>query len=173
MLKTGSSNYFEPLFKTSWISSPIPKLNSQRQSYNSLLQTPPAGLKKSQISCEGFIDSINGVSPVPLKIDAAGSFQIRGWLAVSAKSGITADQTFLTLTDDQEKTTYVLTHINNRADLVATFNQPNLASAGYEALIDASNLKGTYKLGLAGTHKSKLFNCSNYAISIAGGKLRK
>lgn len=172
MLETGSLNYFEPLFKTSWISLPIPKFNSQRQSYNSVLQTPPVDLKKSQISCEGFIDSINGISPLPLKIDAASSFQIRGWLAISAKSGTTADQTFLTLTDDQGKTTYVLTHINNRADLVATFNQPNLASAGYEALIDASNLKGTYKLGLAGTHKSKLFNCSNYAISITGGKLK-
>lgn len=169
MFETNAPNYFKPKFTTKWVRIAIPAIRSRELDMSPVLLDSPGVTREVLDICDGSIDSVNGMS-LPTKIDTKGVLQVQGWHAISAKRGILAEKTFLTLTDNLGKKFYIPTKSQNREDLVEAFDTPSLSSAGFKAIVDLSTLKGVYTLGVAGTHDSVLYNCSQFRVPLEIGQ---
>ena len=121
--------------------------------------TKPAG-------CDGAIDVVNGISPPPLTTNTSGLLSVGGWLAVSGKHGIVADDIFVTLSNPGEATRYIMTRRTPRNDVNEHFHQPAMPDVGYVTIADVSSLNGEYMLGLARGYKGRLEQCVQFNVPI-------
>jgi hypothetical protein len=123
--------------------------------------------KPTHCSINQSIDQVNGISTDQPKLTATSLLTINGWLAFSAKDGITADETFITLTDTQGSVKYLKTRHTSRPDVTAYFKQPAMPTdIGFTTTVDVTKLQGVYKLGLARTRAGKLEQCLETIIPI-------
>jgi hypothetical protein len=149
------SSRIEYSFYSTSIGSNIPlpifdtPLETRRTNLNSLVPLP----------CDGSLDILNGVTPVPMESKAIGSLAISGWAAISAQKGILADEIFIDVTSQDGSTVMYPTKHTDRADVAAFFKQPSLTRSGYTALIDLSTINGVINLGVVTRYKGDLVLC--------------
>ncbi|MFZ2209329.1 MAG: hypothetical protein WAV22_11745 [Porticoccaceae bacterium] len=122
--------------------------------------------------CDGAIDMVNGIrasprSNAPKSIAASTLLEIRGWLAVSAATGVVPDATYVVLTDAQGKHSFLRTRVSPRPDVGAHFKLPSLVQAGYITSADVSSLEGQYTLGLAMKRANHLAICPRFRVPIS------
>ena len=115
-----------------------------------------------------IIDQISGSHlNQPTLAAVTNLLSVNGWLVFSAKDGIAADETFVTLTGAQGLVKYIKTHPTARPDIKTYLKQPALPTdVGFTASVDVTKLAGDYKLGLAKSHVGKLELCSDINIPI-------
>jgi hypothetical protein len=128
--------------------------------------TQKAG-RPATIACDASIDVINGMSPAPATATSDRLLSVDGWLAVSGKNAVVPDAVFVTLTDEQGKTTYLKTRRTPRNDVKVYFNHPTMPDVGYATYADVSQFNGKYYLGLARIYEGKLLGCQQFKIPIA------
>jgi hypothetical protein len=83
-------------------------------------------------------------------------------MGVTPGDGIVADSVFVSLKNESGKTIYVQAHTMRREDIKNHFNHPEMPEPGYAAMIDVSDLKGLYTLGLARTYQGNLGICQQF-----------
>lgn len=132
---------------------------------------PPAGYAEDESAgrCDASIDKINGIVPTPQQTpQVIGSLSVEGWLAVSAKDGIPADEVYVTLRDAAGVTRYVKAKRSQRDDVSEHFKQAGIP-VGYAAVVDVSGLHGNYTLGLLRSHKGRFERCGAPTLPLAIG----
>ncbi len=120
--------------------------------------------------CDGFIDSVNGQSPISPKISVSSLLNINGWSAASVEKSILPEAVYIVLTDDKGKHNFVKAHKIVRGDVRAYFKKPELNDSGYEVMADISTLNGQYSLGLAIKLSDKIVMCPQFNIPITIAK---
>lgn len=129
----------------------------------------PGSYKTSApLNCDGSIDVVNGISPVPSSLKIRGKMTVEGWLSISAKDGLVPDDIFVTLKDLSGKIQYINTRRLSRSDLKEHFKQPNMPDLGYIATFDVDSMQGKYELGLARGYHGDFSQCiyPNYQVDI-------
>ena len=129
---------------------------------------PASGSPPSDLKCEGSIESVNGNLPSSTDTIVRGALYLDGWMAVATKDGVVPDSDFVLLKNDSGRTIYVQAHSMRREDIKNHFLHPDMPDPGYAAMIDVSDLKGHYTLGLARRYKGNLGICEqfNYPLQI-------
>jgi len=116
--------------------------------------------------CDGSIDSVNDISPLPTKLSISGLLEISGWLATSVNQATLPEAVYIVLTDGQGNRQYLKTHNTPRPDVGAYFKKPELNGSGYSARVDISGLNAQYTLGLAYKQLNKINICSQFNIPV-------
>jgi len=116
--------------------------------------------------CEGSIDVINDMSPLPAKLSISGLLEVSGWLATSFNQAALPEAVYVVLTDEQGNRKYLKTHNTPRPDVGAYFKKPQLNGSGYSTRVDISGLKAQYTLGLAYKQLNKINICSQFNIPV-------
>ena len=165
MLESQSSGYLQSEFMSTWIAVPIPGVKIKRPP-DSILSVSPSFEREAKVSCNGNIDSINGVSANSLDIQSSKSLEISGWLALSAENGVVFDKIFITLTGHDEKKLFMTTDEQYRPDVAAAFKLQELSAAGFHKKAFLPSLNGKYTLGLAGIRGAELYSCSQFSIPL-------
>jgi len=126
-------------------------------------EEPPLGGKVSEsLVCNGNVDRLNGLMPVPMEVRIGGILFIEGWTAVSARDGVLAEQVYVVLAPAVGAPLYVRARSTPRPDVGAFFKQPNLAQSGFMAQVDTSALSGDYLLYAAQVRQGRLINCQPF-----------
>jgi hypothetical protein len=159
--------YLQPVFKASWATLPLDFISTRQTDFNGLA-IPNTELGETMKStCPASIDTADGYSPLPARIDASRSLNVHGWLARSTDQGQLFDQTLLTLTNAEGQRVYLSTNPELRTDVATAFNNAGLAQAGFKSRVDLTALgKGSYALGLAGVSEAGVHICSQFAIPL-------
>ena len=148
------------------------ELQRNTEAENSLLfdrinVAKPASLSPpSTLKCEGSIENVNGSPPSHGTATVDGALFLNGWTAIAAKDGIVPDYVVVSLTSEAGRTLYVRARSTPRNDVKQHFNQPGMSDPGYAAMIDVSNLKGHYMLGLARMYKGNLGICQQFKLPL-------
>lgn len=116
--------------------------------------------------CDGSIDVINTMSPIPAKISASKLLEINGWSAASVDKATLPESVYIVLTNEEGKHQFVKTHKTARSDVGAYFKKPELNDSGYKVMADISALKGQYTLGLAIKVSDKILMCPQFNIPV-------
>jgi hypothetical protein len=116
--------------------------------------------------CDGSIDAINGLSPIPPNISASNLLEVNGWFAVSVDKAVLPDTVYMVLTDNQGKHKFVKTHKMARPDVGVYFKKPVLNDSGYKVFADISTSEGQYKLGLVFKLSDKILMCPQFNIPV-------
>jgi hypothetical protein len=126
-------------------------------------------IPRSKISlvakCDGSIDAVNGVSPVP-KPSLRGFMSVRGWLAKSVEDGIVGDSVLVVLRDSAGGYRFLSTKKAMRPDVGAHFKKPVLDHTGFVSTADLGAISGDYILGLAYMDGDQVGVCSTFNIPI-------
>jgi hypothetical protein len=116
--------------------------------------------------CDGFIDEINNINPLPSNLTISAVLSVRGWSVLNAKEGSVPDAMYLTLTDPERKVFYLKTDKTSRPDVKAHLGHPAMPDVGYAGFADVSNLSGNYILGVSRLYAGKLEACQQFNIPI-------
>ena len=127
---------------------------------------PVSDLAPSSLRCEGSIESLNGNLPSSKETIVRGALYLNGWMAVVPSEGVVPDSVFVTLKNDSGKTFYVRAHGTRREDIKNHFSQPDMPDPGYAAMVDVSDLKGLYTLGLARMYRGNLGICRQFKFPL-------
>lgn len=134
--------------------------------FSDILESPPY-FEVSTGACDGNIDFIDNHHTSTELINASGFMLVTGWLSSDLNNGLTADEIFITLSDDGDRILFIETEIMSRMDVVEYFSQPNLLQSGYFSLSDVSELYGDYQLGLAYVQDRVLIQCENFIVPVS------
>lgn len=165
MLESQSSRYFKPEFISSWITVPISGAKVKLPP-NSILPYAPNFEREVAVSCNGFIDSLNGVVATSSDFVVPRFFDISGWLAFSTEKGEIFDKIFITLTGDDGERFFISTDGQNRPDVATAFKFQKLSAAGFHKKAFLPELNGKYTIGLAGIHGAELYSCKQFSIPL-------
>ena len=116
--------------------------------------------------CEGFLDVVNGIFPVPASLTISKTLSVHGWMAISVKDGIVPDAVYVTLADENGNKVYINTRRTPRPDVKEYYKQPGMPDPGYTAFIDVSTLSGKYTLGLSRIYKGTLESCEQFSLPL-------
>ena len=112
-------------------------------------------------SCDGSVDMLNGMSPVPaLDVRISGNFALEGWAAVSAQKGMAAEQIYVAIRQADGQTKLYSTTTRDRSDVGAYFKQPALNQSGYSAYIDTTGFSGRFSFGIVAMHRGEAVLCA-------------
>lgn len=125
-----------------------------------------AMFQRSLLECDGFIDAVNGTTPVPRSLRIMKMLAVDGWTAIAPRSGIVADEVFVTLTSEDGHKIYARTRTTPRTDVKKYFGQPNMPDIGFTVVLDVSKLRGGYVLGLSRLYKQSLQECKQFRVPI-------
>jgi hypothetical protein len=120
-------------------------------------------------ACTASLDSINGRSPAPARLDAAGVLQVRGWAAASMAPPALPDAVLVVLTDEAGRRRFVQARRTPRPDVGAHFKSATLDGSGYAANLDLSGLRGRHTLGLAMRRADKIDLCPQPVATVEVG----
>lgn len=120
-------------------------------------------------ACTASLDSINGRSPAPARLDAAGVLQVRGWAAASMAPPALPDVVLVVLTDEAGRRRFVQARRTPRPDVGAHFKSATLDGSGYAANLDLSGLRGRHTLGLAMRRADKIDLCPQPVATVEVG----
>lgn len=166
MLTTSSPMYFEPNFESKWVLLDLKDIKSKKLDYSK----PSKSLKNiaNEVSdyCDGHIDIIDNSNPSSSNIELSGVAKIHGWLAESSKNGSLMNSTYITLIDENGNRSFLSTNLRRRPDVADIFNHPSLINSGFTALVDLSDLSGSYRLGLAGIKGTTLYTCRQFTVPV-------
>jgi len=124
-----------------------------------LAAAPFAGRVSQSRVCDGSIDRLNGLGPVPLALQTAPMLRLEGWTAVAHGEGRLAERVLLAVTGSDGKVTYFPTRVTQRPDVRDHFGQPGLLNSGFAATIDVGNLGPEIGLQLAHVSDGRLIHC--------------
>ena len=116
--------------------------------------------------CQGGIDFVNGMSPVPQSVRAAALLNVKGWLAASVKGSDVGDRVYLLLSNAEGDRYFIDATRTQRPDVGAYFDKPALNYSGYAATANVSKLLGQYYLGLAYAKGGEIFVCPKFNVPI-------
>jgi hypothetical protein len=144
---------------------------------NTLAKTPPLNdmidmpnnyseAKAIQCNSNQFIDIVNGTTVTEQIPKVTRQLTVDGWLAFSAKDGIVADETFVTLTNYLGDIKYLTTQATPRHDVKVFFKQHTMPDIGFTSTVDVTHLQGVHTLGLARAYAGKLEHCLEIAIPV-------
>ena len=126
-------------------------------------EEPPAGGRVSaSLGCDGGVDRLNGLMPVPMDLRIGGGLSIEGWAAASAKDGVPAEEVYVVLAPAVGAPLYVQARRTPRPDVGNFFKQPSLDQSGFVAQIDTSSLRGDYRLYVAQLRQGRLIQCQPF-----------
>jgi hypothetical protein len=135
--------------------------------FDKMSETVPRQASDSSMhTCEGMIETVNGITPRSGIPTVGNALSVQGWMAVSGKDGTVPDDVFVTLARESGRTIYIKTHSMRRDDVRRHFNQPGMRDSGYAAMVDVSSLSGRYALGLAQTYKGNFGICQQFKLPI-------
>lgn len=135
-----------------------------------LTSAPAPSENKSNVTrrnCEGALDAINDVHPIPPTSDTYGILQAQGWVTPDVAAGQPAESVILLLTDSRNNQSIVNASRVPRPDVAAFLKKSGLDQSGFLVNAEVSALKGLYKLEVGFRQKEKLFVCDNLSRSIA------
>ena len=135
-----------------------------------LTSVPAPSESKSNVTrrnCEGALDAINDVHPIPPTSDTYGILQAQGWVTPDVAAGQPAESVILLLTDSRNNQSIVNASRVPRPDVAAFLKKSGLDQSGFLVNAEVSALKGLYKLEVGFRQKEKLFVCDNLSRSIA------
>ncbi len=122
-------------------------------------------------ACTASIDSINGRSPAPARLDVAGALQVRGWAAASMAPPALPDAVLVVLTDEAGRRRFVQARRTPRPDVGAHFKSPTLDGSGYAANLDLGGFGGRHTLGLALRRADKIDLCPQPVVTVEVGQV--
>jgi hypothetical protein len=122
--------------------------------------------KAIQCNSNQFIDIVNGTTVTEQIPKVTRQLTVDGWLAFSAKDGIVADETFVTLTNYLGDIKYLTTQATPRHDVKVFFKQHTMPDIGFTSTVDVTHLQGVHTLGLARAYAGKLEHCLEIAIPV-------
>lgn len=127
------------------------------------LDVPPAAGKPSAtLVCEGSIDRLNGVTPVPMAMSSGPVIGLDGWTAVSTKTGVLPDEVYVVVRSSAGNSSYFRARSAPRPDVRDHFRQAGLLNAGFEAYIDVSGMGDEVTLHLAQVTQGRLTFCEPF-----------
>lgn len=149
------------------LTNEIPSVNLSRLiSTEKIITRIPKNKIEVTDRCDGFIDNINNISPLPNKLYIKEFLSANGWLVSSLESGTLPRATYLVLSDDKYHL-LIETHKSSRSDVSAYFNNPSIRECGYTTFVDLSGISGQYMLALALKDKDNIIKiCPQYNIPI-------
>src|SRR5271165_637071 len=114
-------------------------------------------------SAECWIDAVNRkLVTIGEGIDAKGPLLVQGWATVSAEKGIAGDKVFVVLTSDDGKIVRIAqARAIPRPDVNAHFKHAEMGAVGFEAFLDAADLKGKYRLQIYVERQNTFFAWPN------------
>jgi hypothetical protein len=117
-------------------------------------------------NCDGVIDNVLGVNPVP-ELSIAGDFlSLDGWLAKSTSEGVLPEKIYIYKRTGNDVAIWA-TSVRERADVAKYFNKPSLVNIGYESYIDLSQYSnGLHKFGIAYSDEMEFVLCSQLKINL-------
>jgi hypothetical protein len=132
----------------------------------------PANTVRTLDQCDGALDVLNEVSPVPAQLSAAKMLTGKGWLAArpAADKPSAPGQVYLVLTDPQGGRRYARTSGMTRPDVANYFSRPELSAAGFSLSADVSDLRGDFTLGLAQKTGEVLGICPQFKTGLRLGE---
>lgn len=111
-------------------------------------------------SCDGSVDKLNGMSPVPSKdVRITGNLVLEGWGAVSAQEGVPAEKLYVAVRQASGLVTVFSTDKRERFDVGSHFKHPALNYSGYAAHIDTSGFSDKFSFGVVTMHKGQAVLC--------------
>jgi hypothetical protein len=116
--------------------------------------------------CDGSIDAVNNMSPVPKQFSVSNLLEVNGWLAASVDKAALPEAVYVVMTDDNGNHKYLSTRVMARPDVGAAFKKPVLNASGYTTMVDISALEGKYTLGLAIKMSDELQICPQFKIPV-------
>lgn len=130
---------------------------------------PMKGKVDATVVCDGSIDRMNGVSPVPMSFVSGPVISLDGWTAVSSMSGELPERVYIAIRDSTGKTKYFPAKSTPRPDVRDHFKQAGLLNSGFDAYIDLSSVAGdTLQLFIAQESKGRLIHCQPFrSVAIA------
>ena len=137
--------------------------------FDELSDKKPIVRSSESVTCEGFIDAINGVSPPPSRLKMVGIFSIEGWMTISGIKGLVPDEVYITLYDPSGKVFYAKANKVPRPDVAKAFHHESIfgmPDSGFISYIDLSKFQGKYVLGLSRVYRGKLENCHNFSVRL-------
>lgn len=125
---------------------------------------PPVPTFKVAIadSCDGNVDVVNGMAPVPAAFNASSLLDVRGWLAISADKGMVPEEVRLALTAADGQRYFIRTKKDLRPDVGAYFKMSRLDASGYAVVADVSGFNGRYTMQLAYADNGVLKLCPQF-----------
>lgn len=112
-------------------------------------------------SCDGSVDTLNGMSPAPHPdVRVSGNLSLEGWAAVSAQKGVAAEQIYVAVRQADGRTEVYSTTSRDRSDVGAHFKQRALNRSGYAAYIDTSGFSDRFSFGIVTMHKGEAVLCA-------------
>ena len=122
--------------------------------------------------CTGSVDRVNQYTQPFQNVEIKNILRVSGWLISANSNTALPDNTFVVLTDKDNKRSFISADGSVRPDVAAYLNNPSLANAGYRILSDTSSLRGDYKMGLAMKVDGQSIMCSNIEINVnIGGQV--
>jgi hypothetical protein len=138
--------------------------------FDRVLDEPPLGGKVSSTTvCDGSVDRMNGVSPVPMSIASGSVLALDGWSATSTKSGTLPDRVYVVVMNSFGNASYFPARSVPRPDVRDHFKQAGLLNSGFEAYIDVSAVSGdVVQLFIAHEVNGQLIYCQPFrSVKIA------
>ncbi|MDB0571426.1 hypothetical protein LBW59_11665 [Ralstonia solanacearum] len=120
----------------------------------------PVSLDASASSGECSIDMVNTRLATADVTHVSGTLAVNGWAIASRAQGLAPDDIFISLTGADHSVYYGQADKHPRNDVNNAFSLSSMGDIGFHTLVDISELKGSYKLGIAQVSKGKLVDCS-------------
>lgn len=166
MLTPDSSRYLKPEFEARWVSVEVDAVRSKAVDLSRVEDSVAKAKSEVRTTCDGSLDVINNIAPLPASVELSGLAKVQGWLVASSQKGILMDETYLSITDSKGERTFIATSTEGRPDLVNAFKHPSMLKGGFSALIDLSERHGNYRLGLAGLKGTVLYTCDQFSVPL-------
>jgi hypothetical protein len=123
--------------------------------------------------CDGAVDVVNHITPVPEHIDLKSFIRIEGWLASSVEKGTLPEETYVVFTDSENNQKFLKVRAVSREDVGAYFKKPELNMSGYSSVADISPMHGEYVIGLAMKISGKIEMCPQFKIKATINKANR
>lgn len=106
------------------------------------------------------IDEVDGVPIRDTTVHTQASvIMLVGWAVADASSGKASEATYIQVKDSSGVTRYVRTRSTPRADVAKTFKQSSLTDAGFEAVINLSDLRRPVALSVVTVRNKQYLEC--------------
>ena len=89
-----------------------------------------------------------------------------GWAAISTDKALSNDHVYISLKNPTGARILVEARKTYRADVALYFKQPQMLMDGFELMIDASNLHGSYEMRVVQQKGTEFFECDKMMVSI-------
>ena len=126
--------------EVSFSQMPIPSSGTHLAFDQRVAEPPANGMPATTTVCDGYIDQINGITPVPVTLDSGPVIALNGWTAVSARHGELPDEVYVVVRTEGAAPAFFHARSVPRPDVAVYFGQPQLRASGFQSYIDLDGI---------------------------------